>query len=80
MFNYINNLNSDTLIFLAKCYCNINFSKNEVDSILPYLKTIYQDYYNNPSKRNFYQNEIKNKVDESLYNKIILLLEKFNLK
>ena len=46
MYNYINSLNSDSLIFLAKQYCNITFSKSEIDPILPYIKSIYQDYYN----------------------------------
>ena len=38
------------------------------------------DYYNNPSKRNEYRNELKNKTNENTYNKIIYLLEKFNFK
>lgn len=80
MFNYINNLSSDSLIFLSKQYCNINFTKDEVEPILPYLKTIYQDYYQNPSKREFYRENIKKMTTENTYNKIVLLLEKFKLK
>ena len=80
MFNYINNLTTANLIFLAKQYCNISFTKDEIEPILPFLKSIFMDYYNNPSKRNEYRNELKSKTNENTYNKIIYLLEKFNLK
>ena len=80
MNNYINNINSDTLIILAKQYCNINFTKEEIDPILPFLKNIYQDYYSNPLKRNCYKETLKNMTTEETYNKIIFLLNKFNLK
>ena len=60
MINLINNLNSDSLISLAKMYCNTNFTKEEIEPILPYLKQIYLDYYSNPLKRNYYLIELKN--------------------
>lgn len=80
MFNYINNLNSDSLIFLAKQYCNISFTRSEIDPLLPYLKSIYQDYYNNPCTRDYYKDELRKRTNEATYNKILFLLEKFKLK
>lgn len=80
MFNYINNLDSNTFIYLAKQYVNIEFNKEEIEPILPFLKSIYLDYYKNPLNRESYRNQLKQITNEVTYNKIIILLKKFNLK
>ena len=80
MYNFINNITSDNLIILARQYCNINFTKEEIDPILPFLKSIFIDYYNYPSNRNKYLEQLKEKTNENTYNKIVSLLVKFNLK
>lgn len=80
MFNFINNISSETLIALSKQYCNLEFTKEEIDPILPYLKNIYYDYYHTPCKRNFYREKLREMTSDKTYQKIILLLEKFNLK
>ena len=80
MFNYINNLDSNTFIYLAKQYANIEFNKEEIEPILPFLKSIYMDYYKNPMKRENYINQLKQITNEVTYNKIMILLKKFNLK
>lgn len=80
MFNYINNLDSNTFIYLAKQYANIEFNKEEIDPILPFLKSIYMDYYKNPLNRENYRNQLKQITNEVTYNKILILLKKFNLK
>lgn len=80
MYNYINNLDSNTLIILARQYANIEFSKDEIDPILPYLKSIYIDYYKNPASREKYKNQLKEITNDVTYKKILILLKKFNLK
>lgn len=80
IFNIINNLTSESLISLAKIYCNITFTKDEVDPLLPYLKSIYQDYYLNISKREEYKDKIKQLTNEETYNKLITILKRFNLE
>lgn len=80
MFNIINNLNCDSLIFLAKQYSGISFTKEELEPILPYLKSIYLDYYNNKDKRENYRNIVKSKVSIQTYEKFNKLLDKYNLK
>ena len=80
MFNYINNLDSNTFIYLAKQYSHIEFNKEEIDPILPFLKSIYMDYYKNPINRENYRNQLKQITNEVTYNKIMILLKKFNLK
>lgn len=79
MINFINNLNSDSLISLARIYCNIIFTKEEIEPIMPFLKNIYFDYYSNPEKRKNYQDQLKNMTSEETYNKIYSILNKFNL-
>ena len=79
MINIINNLNTDNLILLAKLYCNTNFTKDEIEPLLPYLKEIYLDYYNNPTKRNYYINELKDRTSNETFLKIINILKKYNL-
>ncbi len=80
MYNFINSLTAENLILLANRYCNINFTKEEIDPLLPYLKSIYQDYYNNPCSRQYYQEQLKEKTNDNTYNKLMFLLEKFKLK
>ena len=80
MINYLSNINTNTFILLTKKYCNIDFSIPEAEIVLPYLKSISKDYYNNPSMRTFYQNNMKEKFNNSLYIKIMNLLTKLNIK
>ena len=79
MYNFINNLTSDNLILLSKQYCNIDFTKEEIEPILPFLKNIYLEYYQKPEKRNIYLDQLKEKTNSETYNKIIILLNKFKL-
>ena len=53
MFNYINSLDSSSLIYLAKQYANLDFTKQEIDPILPFLKSVYIDYCKNKDKVKF---------------------------
>ena len=68
MFNFINNINPNTLIYIVKKYCDIEFTLEEANTILPYLKSMLPSYYSNPSKRSYYLDEI------------MKLLEKLNIK
>ena len=80
MFNYINSLDSSSLIYLAKQYANLEFSKQEIDPILPFLKSVYIDYCKNKDKRELYKNQLKQLTNDVTYNKLLILLNKFNLK
>ena len=77
--SYLKNISTDKAILVAKQFC-IDFTQEEMRTILPYIKTNWQGFLDE-NKRTFLLNDLSNKTcpltakkADALLNKLLIIL------
>jgi len=73
IYQYINKLTKEDIIRFCN-YKNISITNNELDILYSYIKNDYKRFFNNTDE---VLNEIKNKVSNNTFMKIINLYEQY---
>lgn len=70
---FIKNLSADDVVALSRSYFNIEFTKEEIEPVLPYLQQHYQDYFD-PELREQLLINVKEMTRPSTYAKMLTIL------